>query len=274
MNGVCVGWSTPPAPSTVTATIAPSGTGTVRGTTVWSPPPEKSPAATAWSSWITHASYVFSVGRLLETADHELALARLVVDDQHAVRAVEREVARARVDEGDEGLVRLLLLGLNVVELPREVGRPEGERDSGDSRSDGHGGCDGERPAPARKRDDLGTLGGRLVEDPLTEPRGWPGCLDVVRELCGHPLEGGHVLAALGAVGEVLLERLEFASLEGVESVRGAQFVDLGSFHGSSSNSPSASCSRRLARPENIRLLIVPKGSPRRSASSDCVNPP
>src|SRR6185437_6393024 len=32
--------------------------------------------------------------------------------------------------------------------------------------------------------------------------------------------------------------------------------------------------SRRRARPVNMRLLIVPSGSPRRSASSDCVYPP
>ena len=71
----------------------------------------------------------------------------------------------------------------------------------------------------------------------------------------------------------MLFERLALVGLERVERVGGAQLVDRLGVHVSPSIAVSSS-SRSRASPANIRLLIVPSGSPSRSASSDCVNPP
>ena len=58
----------------------------------------------------------------------------------------------------------------------------------------------------------------------------------------------------------MLLERLALLGLERVEDVGGAQLVDRLGVHVSPST--AASSSRSRARPANIRLLIVPSGSP------------
>ena len=75
-------------------------------------------------------------------------------------------------------------------------------------------------------------------------------------------------------LAEMRLELRLLVRVERVQGVGGAQVVDRVLSHSSSSGAPSWSISRRRASPLNIRLLIVPSGSPSLSASSDCVNPP
>ena len=74
-------------------------------------------------------------------------------------------------------------------------------------------------------------------------------------EPCRAELQG--FWQVTGALGRV----------ERVERIAGGQLVNVHEFL----SAPSSSSCRNRDRPENILLLIVPSGSPSRSASSDCV---
>jgi len=76
------------------------------------------------------------------------------------------------------------------------------------------------------------------------------------------------------AAREMRLVLGDLAVVERVQRVGGGQLVDGVSLHRSSSWIASWSSSRNRARPAKMRLLIVPSGTPSRSASSLCVKPP
>ena len=102
----------------------------------------------------------------------------------------------------------------------------------------------------------------------LAELRARRGAVGGDRERSRDLPERGELLLALGAAGEMALERVPLLGLECVEGVAGAQFVEFGVHDPSSA--PSSRSSRRRASPANILLLIVPSGTPSLSASSDC----
>ena len=110
-------------------------------------------------------------------------------------------------------------------------------------------------------------------EDPFAQGVGRIGRGRAVGERAGGLLEGGEVGPAVGALRQVRLVGGDVALVERVQRVGGGQLVDGVSLHRSSSGMASSSNSRRRARPVNTRLLIVPSGTPSRSANSDCVKP-
>ena len=67
---------------------------------------------------------------------------------------------------------------------------------------------------------------------------------------------------ALGALGEVSLEGDALALVEGVDGIRTGESVDIGT-HGCIPR-----VSRRRIKPSLIRVLAVPRGTPRRVATS------
>ena len=71
---------------------------------------------------------------------------------------------------------------------------------------------------------------------------------------------------------QVRLVGAPLVRIERVERVSGGQLVNSG-FHDPSC-AESSRISRRRASPANILLLMVPSGTPSRSASSDCEKPP
>ena len=111
-------------------------------------------------------------------------------------------------------------------------------------------------------------------EDPAAQRRGRERRLDAVRQRRRGLGERPELVAAAFAGREVLLVRVTLALVQRVEGVRRRQLVDGLVRHGSLSGAGSrrSSCSR--ARPLNIRLLIVPRGCPSLSASSDWLKPP
>jgi hypothetical protein len=86
----------------------------------------------------------------------------------------------------------------------------------------------------------------------------------------GRPVQLGELPAALLALAQVALVGLGLVGVERVERVGGGQVVEVHEI----SVPGSPSCSRRLDSPVNILLLIVPRGCPSLSASSDWLKPP
>ena len=153
--------------------------------------------------------------------------------------------------------------------MERDV--PEAESDSGDGGDCAAAATSGLLPARAQ-RHDVRPLGAGGLEDAVAQRRRRRVGRSRERELGGNRAEAGDRLPAALARREVLLERVQLGGLEGVQRVGGAQVVDC-LFHESSSVGWSSS-SRSRESPVNILLLMVPSGSPSRSANSDWVKPP
>ena len=128
-------------------------------------------------------------------------------------------------------------------------------------------------PAPRVERDDVrARLGACVREDPLAQRGRRLGPRGGERQRGRRRPERLELLLALLALREMRLERVALGRVECVERVAGAQLVNSG-FHDPSWVDSSRS-SRNRASPANILLLIVPSGTPRRSASSDWEKPP
>src|SRR5207302_2332153 len=122
----------------------------------------------------------------------------------------------------------------------------------GDSRGRRDKGC------PTRtKRHDVAALGARGRENPRAELRRRRQCRRVVRERRGSRAQHRDFVPTTFAVTKMLLERPHLVLVQCVERIWGSQLVNVVPLHGSPSGFASLRSSRKRARPENMRLLIV-----------------
>ena len=164
--------------------------------------------------------------------------------------------------------------GARLVELARQIRRPQPDSERDDGR-DGRDRAEDGRDAPApwlEWHDVLQRLGADVREDALAQrqARLRPGRRDC--QGLGRRPERRELLLAVLAVREVRLVGAPLVLIERVERVSGGQLVNSG-FHDPSC-AESSRISRSRASPANILLLMVPSGTPSRSASSDCEKPP
>ena len=256
MSGAPEGASRPPSGSSVTATICPGSTCRVSSATPGSleePRPLR-------DAVLEDPDLVVLPGGRGGELPHDERGVPVRRHDEVGLPAVAPEGARVRVAEHGE-------LALGSVEVARERRRPDAEPDRR-HRCDGRdrGQCRDEEAGPPQ-RHDVRPLAARLLEDPSAQRRGRHRPAGRVRERAGDLPEALELLAAALARGEMLLEGLALRRVERVERVAGGQLVNVHEFLSASS---SRSC-RKRDRPANILLLIVPSGSPSRSASSDWV---
>ena len=196
------------------------------------------------------------------------------VDDEAACARCECDRARVGIGEHYAAARSRSSARACVVELARQIRcpQPDSERDDG---SDGRDRAEHGRDAPPpwlERHDVLQRLGADVREDALAQSRARlrPRCRD--GQGLGRRPERRELLLALLAVREVRLVGTPLVLIERVERVAGGQLVNSG-FHDPSC-AESSRISRRRASPANILLLMVPSGTPSRSASSDCEKPP
>ena len=177
---------------------------------------------------------------------------------------------------GDEGLLH----GVDQIVEPSEIAvvvAAEGHtEEKGDGGGDGHGG--GRQP----QRDDpaggpLGDPGevegrGCLVEglsDAVPHPFG--GALTAVGEQRGRLPVPFHLGPATGTAGQVGLDDVAFVVVDGVQGERSEELLDVVVGEVCAHGAPipvSTRTVRSRRRPERMRLLTVPSGSSRRTATS------
>ena len=270
--GVCVGWSAPPARSTVAATTAPFGT-SASGTIVVDPLLVKRPALCGMPpAGITQASYVWPDGAACRLRTIEHAASRWI-DRERAVAAAQRDPlasfgsastwaiacalareARARSSECES----------DAAQIPRPMAAQAATLAAAAVERMSHGRRMGSDTTFSRSA-------AAVVRIRSRRRAGGGGRYDREREARSRLAEARELLAAARALGEMRLVGLALL----VARARRARRRRSGRGAASMLSSPgSPSSSRSRASPVNMRLLIVPSGSPSRSASSDCVKPP
>ena len=258
-TGAPVGASTPPSGSSVIAIIWPGSTCRVRAR---HSRPLEQPCVLRNPVLEDPDLVVLAVRRGSELPHDQRGVA-LGRDHQARLSARALEHLRIRIAEHRE-------LAVRGVEVAREPCRPDPDSDCRDG-GDGGNGREHGNGEPGPERDDVRALAPGLRQDPLAQGGCGDGPCGGVRQSARDRPEGGELLPAALARGEMGLVSLPLLRVEGVEGVAGGQLVVVvhASFSGVSSRS-----SRSRESPENILLLIVPSGWPRRAASSDWVKPP
>ena len=268
MTGFPVGAEAPPSSSTVTATTEPSRTLPSTGIATVPPGRREEPAGDRITA-VDHPDLVrLARRRLWDVRDDEHGVA-VRADDEPSGRAGQRGLG-GRVRE-HRAAVRSRASAERASSSSEETDAPQMPRASAAQAATAAA-----APSTGVSRDGAARRGRRRSAAPRARRRG-----------CGHgapvAAPAPTVAVAIAAATSVSERSSSRASsdvarslfgarairlVECVERVGGDQLVSLGVHD--PSDSASSRTSRSRARPANILLLIVPRGTPSLSASSDC----
>ena len=255
--GAPEGASRPPSGSSVTATICPGSTGRVSSAT---PGSLEEPRPLRDTVLEDPDLVVLALGRGRELPDDERGVAARRDDEVGlAALALGRCARSGRSSTASSLSASSRSRESDVAQMPSPIAATAATAATEDSA--------GTRTRRRRSGTTFDALAARLLEDPAAQRRRRHRPAGRVGERAGDLPEALELLAAALARGEVLLEGLALGRVERVERVAGGQLVNVHEFLSASSSRSS----RNRDRPENILLLIVPSGSPSRSASSDWV---
>src|SRR5207244_3139327 len=155
------------------------------------------------------------------------------------------------------------------VDLARERGGPEPERDRRSGRGDGESrdGGEGVRAEPPAERDDGGGLAGaaRLREQPRAQLRRRGRGGDRIGERSGCLPQRRELLLADGAAAEVGLEDAALLVVERVQDIAGCELVDVVLRHGHAQRPCGVTSSAASAYQTPNSRLATPSAGARRA---------